>query len=115
MASRSAISPDFRMRFPASLACMLTIVLAVTACKEAPRPATSQPNANDSSSFVIPGAAEDFAKLPAILDAIRRASSLTLYEGLPHQSWEKASLESELATKETFRIREWPFYKRPLL
>jgi hypothetical protein len=49
-----------------------------------------------------------------ISSAIARASSATLYEGLPHQNSEPDSLKQELDTKQTIQIREFPFYERPL-
>jgi hypothetical protein len=51
---------------------------------------------------------------PAILEGIRRASSLTLYEGLPHHMWEAGALKDELATKKTVQIHGYSFYERAL-
>jgi len=39
---------------------------------------------------------------------------LTLYEGLPHQSWEPELLKNELAAKKTITIHGFPFYEHPL-
>lgn len=47
-------------------------------------------------------------------EGLRQGSSLTLYEGLPHQSWEGELLQKELATKKTVTIHGFPFYERPL-
>lgn len=59
---------------------------------------------------------KDLVIFNPIADAIKQASSLTLYEGLPH-SWEGKgkSLQTELETKETIKIGEYPFYKKPLV
>jgi hypothetical protein len=47
-------------------------------------------------------------------EGMSQASSLTLYEGLPHPSWEAELLKQELATKKTVTIRGFSFYERPL-
>ena len=59
--------------------------------------------------------AEDLSQFTPISEGIRRASSLTLYEGLPHQMWEADQFKKELATKKTIRIHDFPFYERPLV
>src|SRR5215472_17236637 len=58
-------------------------------------------NANDTSAFT------------PISQSVARASSLTLYEGLPHPVWD-TDYEKELATKKTVRLHDYPFYERPL-
>ena len=58
--------------------------------------------------------AKDLSQFTPIAEGIRRASSLNLYEGLPHQGWEADQLKKELATKKTLRIHGFPFYERPL-
>jgi len=57
---------------------------------------------------------KDLAQFAPISEAIRRASSLTLFEGLPHQEREPDQLKNELATKKTVRIHDYPFYEQPL-
>lgn len=59
-------------------------------------------------SVVDARAARSFA------DAIARADQLTLYEGLPHQMFERAVLEHELKSKPTIRLHDYPFYSQPL-
>ena len=61
-------------------------------------------------SFTI----RDSLRFNPMASGIRRASSFSLYEGLPHQMSEAKNLADELATKETLRIYEFPFYRRPL-
>ena len=56
----------------------------------------------------------DKAALKSITTGVAAATSLTLYEGLPHQSSEAAQLKQELATKETVQRHNFPFYARPL-
>jgi hypothetical protein len=58
--------------------------------------------------------AKDLSQFTPISEGIRRASSLTLYEGLPHQSIEAAQLKVELATKKTIQLHGFPFYERAL-
>ena len=55
----------------------------------------------------------DAARLLPLLEGIGK-SSLVLYEGLPHQSLEYESFHKELASRETIRVDEYPFYARPL-
>ena len=66
--------------------------------------------------FVFPEVAKiqaTYKEFPKLAEAIRGASDLTLYEGLPHQMFEKEQLELELKAKETVIQNEFPFYKRP--
>jgi hypothetical protein len=57
---------------------------------------------------------KDLAEFMPISAGIVRASSVTLYEGLPHQNFEADLLKQELENKQTVLIREFPFYERPL-
>ena len=57
---------------------------------------------------------EELSQFTPISEGIRRASSLTLFEGLPHPMWESDRLENERATKKTILIHDFPFYARPL-
>ncbi len=57
---------------------------------------------------------EGDSRFTPITKDIGRGSSLTLYEGLPHQSWDAELLKKELATKKTVTIHGYPFYERPL-
>jgi hypothetical protein len=50
----------------------------------------------------------------AILLAIDDATRVILYEGLPHQSFEKQSLEKELETKPFVKVHGYPFYTKTL-
>ena len=57
---------------------------------------------------------EDASKFALMSKGISNATSLALYEGLPHQTFEHTQLTNELATKKTIRRHEFPFYERPL-
>jgi hypothetical protein len=46
--------------------------------------------------------------------SLGRASSLVVYEGLPHQTKEAALLQTELARPDTTRLVGYPFYKPPV-
>jgi hypothetical protein len=56
----------------------------------------------------------DLVQFTPIAAAIQSASTLKLYEGLPHPGWEPKQLERELATKKTVEIRGSPFYAQPM-
>lgn len=43
-----------------------------------------------------------------------RADSLVVYEGLPHQNYERELLAQERKTKETLELKGYPFYREPL-
>jgi hypothetical protein len=58
--------------------------------------------------------AADLAQFTPIAEGIRRATALVLYEGLPHQMFERDQLKNELATKKTIKIHDFHFYERPL-
>ncbi|MCC6145228.1 MAG: hypothetical protein IT368_15585 [Candidatus Hydrogenedentes bacterium] len=49
-----------------------------------------------------------------ICQAVRSSHRATLYEGLPHQSFEAGLLATELAAKATIRIDVYPFYAQTL-
>lgn len=54
-----------------------------------------------------------FAKLKPAVATLTEKSELILYEGLPHQTWDRKLLESELKKKATVSRHGFPFYKRP--
>jgi hypothetical protein len=57
---------------------------------------------------------KDAAEFTAISRGVTRATSLTLYEGLPHQTWETDQYQHELAAKKTVQLHHYPFYERTL-
>jgi hypothetical protein len=61
-----------------------------------------------------PLGAEDASAFGPISKGIADATSLTLFEGLPHQVWDMDQYQNELATKKTVRLHEYPFYERTL-
>jgi hypothetical protein len=77
-----------------------------------------------SACAVLPRAsgAADFPELSAnelveftpISQGVSRASTLILYEGLPHPLREAEQFKRELATKKTVRFHDYPFYEGPL-
>lgn len=56
----------------------------------------------------------DDALFDEAADALRSATDVTLYEGLPHHTRERDLLESELASKSVVRSHDWPFYATPM-
>jgi len=58
--------------------------------------------------------AEERSQFQIISKGINRATTLTLYEGLTHQSFEMEEFKGELATKKTILLHGFPFYERTL-
>ena len=52
--------------------------------------------------------------LPREYATIRKADQISLYEGLPHQTYEPEKLAEELKTKPTVQLYGFPFYRDPL-
>lgn len=48
-----------------------------------------------------------------LVASIRRAERLVIYEGLPHQHWERTQYQAEKQTKPTFVLHGYDFYKEP--
>jgi hypothetical protein len=44
---------------------------------------------------------------------VRAAKGLVIYEGLPHQTFQRKLLEKELKTKKTVQLHGFPFYADP--
>ena len=67
--------------------------------------------------FVVGGCTDEGAErssLEKISQAVRISESLTVYEGLPHQTWEAEALAREKKTKKTVQIGGFPFYQELL-
>ena len=47
-------------------------------------------------------------------EGVRRSSAIVLYEGLPHQMFEKRLLEEERGTKAVQEVQGFPFYREKL-
>lgn len=68
------------------------------------------------TAFVLASCATPIGKTVPVSNSenarssLRSAPSLTVYEGLPHQTKEVALLEAELARTNTVRIHGYPFY-----
>jgi hypothetical protein len=56
----------------------------------------------------------DLANHAPLAAAIADADKVTVFEGLPHQSSEKDSLERELKAKKTVTLHDFPFYAETL-
>jgi hypothetical protein len=59
--------------------------------------------------------ADDRKQFDPISAGISAATEVTLFEGLPHQMFERDRLATELKTQQTVQLHGYPFYKRPLL
>jgi hypothetical protein len=64
--------------------------------------------------FFFAAGCDKRSRFTPVTKGMSQTSSLTLYEGLPHQAWEGELLKQELAAKRTVTIHEFPFYQRPL-
>lgn len=73
------------------------------------------PNTTAPIAKLPPLTTEELSQFTPISEGVRRASSLTLFEGLPHQNWDYDQHQRELATKKTVVIHDFPFYERPLV
>jgi hypothetical protein len=51
---------------------------------------------------------------PQDYDTVRHADRLTLYEGLPHPTYEEEAFREELKTKQTIQLSGFPFYRETL-
>ena len=58
--------------------------------------------------------AKEFSNFKPLANGISRTKQIALYEGLPHQHFQRALLEQELQTKKTLQLHEFPFYPEPL-
>jgi hypothetical protein len=55
-----------------------------------------------------------FDKNKSLFGAIQKANRLTLYEGLPHQFYERKELTEEKRKKETIALHGFGFYRDPI-
>ena len=55
-----------------------------------------------------------FDQNKSVFDGVQNATKLTLYEGLPHQLFERQELKQERASKPTIIIHHFPFYRETL-
>ena len=54
-----------------------------------------------------------FKEMPKVQNLLKGATTMVLFEGLPHPGWEKKKLEAELLRKETVKQHGFDFYKTP--
>jgi hypothetical protein len=83
----------------------LSLLIDAAGCNSESRHSTdgrSALSANDTSAFM------------PISQGVARASSLALYEGLPHQTFDTEQYRNEIATKKTVQLHDYPFYERTL-
>jgi len=57
----------------------------------------------------------NFEHLKPLVEGVRKAKIVTLYEGLPHQAWEAEQLKTEQASKKTVPLHGFPFYEELLV
>lgn len=55
------------------------------------------------------------SEVSPLLQRISNSSSMTIYEGLPHQFYEPVALEKELKEQKTITIHEYPFYAEAVI
>jgi len=56
-------------------------------------------------------AAEAFAQIGSVAKSLVGSKEIQLFEGLPHQYWEKDLLDEELKSKRTVHLHKFPFYQ----
>jgi uncharacterized sulfatase len=56
-------------------------------------------------------AAEAFAQIGTVAKSLVSSKEIQLFEGLPHQYWEKELLDEELKSKRTVQVYDFPFYQ----
>ena len=56
----------------------------------------------------------NFENLKPLVEGVKKAKIVTLYEGLPHQTWEAEQLKTEQASKKTVKLHGFPFYEELL-
>jgi hypothetical protein len=80
----------------------LLVALLAAGCGPAPKPPSAPEQPEPTTT--------DFARLPRILEGIRGARAVALYEGLPSEFWEPQLREQELSRKKTVRLHGFTFY-----
>ena len=66
-----------------------------------------------SLCFIAPGLLSNKSPIP-FLESIKKNQSIKLFEGLPHQMFEKDLLKKELSSKSVKKIGNYPFYENHL-
>lgn len=61
----------------------------------------------------LPDVNTDFDRGKHLLDSAARATEWKVFEGLPHQNFEREQLEHELQREATVTIKLFPFYQTP--
>src|SRR6516165_3185263 len=56
----------------------------------------------------------NFDNLKLLVEGVKKANKVVLYEGLPHQFFDKDLLEQELKNKKTVKVHDYPFYAETL-
>ena len=54
-----------------------------------------------------------FRFLPEIADVAKRADNILVYEGLPHDTWERNLRKIEMKNNKTTKVSGYPFYDTP--
>jgi hypothetical protein len=74
------------------------------------------PKADDDrlNRSLKPDTDTNFDNLKRIVAGVRKAESVVVYEGLPHQLWEAEELREEIRQKKTVQLHRFPFYDTPL-
>lgn len=67
--------------------------------------------ADESSSFDLPYMDSNFVAAVTFFSTLKSASNIEVFEGLPHQTWERDSLKSELERKDIIHFDDYPFYE----
>jgi hypothetical protein len=84
----------------------ITLLIFVSGCSEHRSGTTGPPPA---SAYT-----ESFKNFDELADFISSSGSLEIYEGLPHDVWERNAYESEKSSKDTVQIEGTYFYRKPV-
>ena len=89
--------------------CLTMFLCLAVICGNLP----AQETKRDPEDFLFLGdTKENFEKqIKPLTDAIRKTKKLVIYEGLPHQRWEKGLLDRELKERKSVKLHAYPFYE----
>jgi hypothetical protein len=69
----------------------------------------------DEHGRIVPwGESIDMSVLPEFHKSLKSSQEVVIFEGLPHQGWERELLKSEIRSKETLKLHGFHFYSRQL-
>jgi hypothetical protein len=86
---------------------ILILFLAASVAGCASRPVRPEPTQ-------LPGSERTLKNISIFIAAIAQAETVTVYEGLPHQSFDQDAYAIEVKRADLVWLEEFPFYAKPL-